>query len=180
MSKETASASASPSFDQEKFKTEMAEQTRTILREMMVEMSSVRQEPLAPPPVPAPIPPPQPFDINAEDLGRQQLDDDQETVLAEPVIRQKVDVPESKEKPEWAKDLVKSMAQMQLQMKEKGIDSPINYSDLSLGEDDDPLPQKFKFPDMKKFTGIEDPYLHLKQYATHIRTTSLNRSQIVK
>lgn len=65
-------------------------------------------------------------------------------------------------------------------MKEKGIDSSMNYSDLSLGEDDDPLPRKFRFPDMKKFTGIEDPHLHLKQYATHMRTTSLNRSQIIK
>ena len=57
---------------------------------------------------------------------------------------------------------MKIMAQIQLQMKEKGIDALINYSDLSLGEDDDPLPPKFRFLDMKKFTGVEDPHLHLK------------------
>ena len=67
------------------------------------------------------------------------------------------------------------MDQMQLMMKEKGIDAPINYSDLSLGEDDDPLPQKFKFSDMKKSTGIEDPYLHLKKYVTYMRTTGLSK-----
>lgn len=60
---------------------------------------------------------------------------------------------------------------MQLMMKEKGIDALINYSDLSLGEGDDPLPQKFRFPDMEKFIGVEDPHLYLKQYVTHMRTT---------
>ena len=54
------------------------------------------------------------------------------------------------------------MAQMQLMMKEKGIDAPIHYSDMSLGEDDNPLSQKFRFLDMKKFTNIEDPHMHLK------------------
>lgn len=87
---------------------------------------------------------------------------------------------ENPEKLDWAKDLVKSMAQMQLMMKEKGVDAPMNYSDISLGEDDDSPPRKFRFPDMKKFTGVKDPYLHLKQYATHMRTTSLNKLQIVK
>ena len=67
------------------------------------------------------------------------------------------------------------MAQMQLMMKKKGTDAPINFSDLSLGEDDDPLPQKFRFSDMKKFTCIEDPHLHLKQYVTHMRTTGLSK-----
>ena len=33
---------------------------------------------------------------------------------------------------------------------------------------------------MKKFTDIEDPYLHLKQYVTHMRTTGLSKIQIVK
>lgn len=33
---------------------------------------------------------------------------------------------------------------------------------------------------MKKFTSVEDPHLHLKQYVTHMRITSLNKAQIVK
>ena len=46
------------------------------------------------------------------------------------------------------------MAQMHLMMKEKGIDASINYSNLSSSEEDDPLPCKFIFPNMKKFTDI--------------------------
>ena len=99
---------------------------------MAEERRQGRQEPL--------VPLACPLDLDAEDSRSQQLKDDQETLLAEPVIRQRVDVIENVEKPDWAKDLTKSMAQMQLMMKEKGIDAAINYSDLSLGEDDDPLP----------------------------------------
>ena len=41
-------------------------------------------------------------------------------------------------------------------MKEKGMDTSMDYSDLDL-DDEDPLPKKFKFPDMKKYSGTEDP-----------------------
>ena len=51
---------------------------------------------------------------------------------------------------------------MQMQMKEKGIDAPLDYTDLDLYKGSDPLPKKFKFPDMKKYTGMKDPHLHLK------------------
>ena len=64
-------------------------------------------------------------------------------------------------------------------MKEKGMDTSLHYSDLDL-EDKDSQPKKFKFPDMKKYYGIEDPHLHLKQYITYIKATGLTKAQIVK
>ena len=63
---------------------------------------------------------------------------------------------------DWAKNLTKAMAQMQVMMKEKGMATPMDYTDLTLDEKDDPLPQKYKFPSMKKYTGTDDPHLHLK------------------
>ena len=65
------------------------------------------------------------------------------------------------------------MAQMKLMMKEKGIDSLMDYTYLDLDEGGDPLSQKFKFSDMKKYSGTNDPHLHLKQYVTYMRTTKL-------
>ena len=54
------------------------------------------------------------------------------------------------------------MAQMQMMTKENGMTTPVDYADLTLDEEDDPLPQKFKFPNMKKYSGTDDPHLHLK------------------
>ena len=51
---------------------------------------------------------------------------------------------------------------MKMKMKEKGIDAPLDYTDLDLYKGSDPLPRKFKFPDMKKYSGTEDLHLHLK------------------
>ena len=42
------------------------------------------------------------------------------------------------------------------------------------------LPRKFKFPDIRKFTGTEDPHFHLKQYVTHMKVTDLTKTQIIK
>ena len=64
---------------------------------------------------------------------------------------------------------------MQLMMKEKGMD----YNDLDL-DDEDPLPKKFKFPNIKKYSSTEDPYLHLKWYVTYMKATGLNKPQIMK
>ena len=69
---------------------------------------------------------------------------------------------------------------MQMQMKEKGIDAPLDYTDLDLYKGSDPLPKKFKFPDMKKYMGTKDPHLHLKQYVTYLSATELTNAQIVK
>ena len=67
---------------------------------------------------------------------------------------------------------------MQMMMKEKGIDTSMDYADLD--EVDDPLPPKFKFLNMKKFTNTDDPHLHLKQFATYMKAMGLTRAQIVK
>ena len=69
---------------------------------------------------------------------------------------------ENVEQSDWAKNVSKTMAQMQMMMKEKGITAPMDYAELTLDEEDDPLSPKFKFPNMKKYSGIDDPHLHLK------------------
>ena len=66
-------------FDPEQFKAEITKQARTIMREIMAaERRQGGQEP--------PVPQARPLDLDIEDPGRQQLEDDQETLLAEPVI----------------------------------------------------------------------------------------------
>ena len=70
----------------EKLKAEIIEQTRTIMREMMVEFKrEEKQEP----------PPPQlcSFDLDVETLGKQPIKGDQETLPAESLTRQSLDVP---------------------------------------------------------------------------------------
>ena len=73
-----------------------------------------------------------PFDLDTETSGKQSIEDDQETLLVKPITRRRLDISEEIEKPEWAKDLAKTMAQMQIQMKEKGINAPLDYTDLDL------------------------------------------------
>ena len=58
--------------------------------------------------------------------------------------------------------------------------TPMDYTNLTLDEKDDPLPQKYKFSSMKKYSGTDDPHLHLKQYVTYMSTTELTNAQIVK
>ena len=76
--------------------------------------------------------------------------------------------------------MAKTKAQIQIMMKEKGIATPSDYADLTLDKEDDPLPPKFKFPNMKKYSRIDDPHLHLKKYATYMKATSLSKTQITK
>ena len=83
-------------------------------------------------------------------------------ILRESVIRQRSEILRKAERPDWAKDMVKAMTQMKMQMKEKSIDAPLDYTDLDLYKGSDPLPRKFKFPDMKKYSGTDDPHLYLK------------------
>ena len=64
-------------------------------------------------------------------------------------------------------------------MKEKGINAPFDYTGLDLHKGGDPLPQKFKFLDMKKYAGTDDPHLNLKQYVTYMSTTKLTNTQII-
>ena len=157
----------------EKLKAKIVEQTRIIMREMMAEfIREKKQEP----------PPPQlhSFDLDAETSKKQPIEGDQETLLAEPITRQRLDVPEEIEKLDWAKDLIKTMAQMHIQINEKGMEAPIDYTDLDLHKGNDPLPRKFKFPDMRKYSGNDDPHLYLKQYVTYMSAIELTNAQIVK
>ena len=65
-------------------------------------------------------------------------------------------------------------------MKEKGLATSMDYLDLSLDEEGDLLPPKFKFPNMKKYSRTYDPHLHLKQYTTYMKSTGLTKAQIVQ
>ena len=84
------------------------------------------------------------------------------------------------EQSDWAKNLTKTMAQMQMMMKENGMTTPVDYADLTLDEEDDPLPQKYNFPSIKKYSSTDDPCLHLKQYITYMKATRLYKTQIIK
>ena len=61
-------------------------------------------------------------------------------MLEESMVRLRVEIPREAERPDWAKDMIKAMAQMKMQMKEKGIDAPLDYTDLDLYKGIDPLP----------------------------------------
>ena len=143
-----------------------------------------------------PAPPIQPFDLDYDEIRQIPIEDDQETLLAEPMVlqrlevpapmldesmvRPRIEIPMEVERPDWAKEMIKAMAQMKMQMKEKGIDAPLDYTDLDLYKGSNPLPRKFKFPDMKKYSGTQDPHLHLKQYVTYLSATELTNAQIIK
>ena len=167
-------------------KSELVDQTRMIMWEILTESRRAereereeRQATTAAPLVPL-APQFRSFDLDAETSGKWPIENDQETLIAEPITRQRLDILEEVEKLECAKDLAKTMAQMKIQMKKKGIDAPIDYADLNLDEDDDPMPLKFKFPDIRKFNGTDDPHLHLKLFVSHMRSTGLTKPQIVK
>ena len=77
-------------------------------------------------------------------------------------------------------NMTKAMTQMQIMMKERGMTAPMDYTDLTLDEEDNPLPRKFKFPNMRKYSSTDDPHLHLKQYVTYMKPTRLSKAQIIK
>ena len=108
-----------------------------------------------------PTPPTGPVDLNTE-LPVREREKDEVTVLADLIGRRNMGQAENVEQSDWAKNLTKAMTQMEIVMKEKGMTTPMDYADLSLDEENDPLPQKFKFPNMKRYSGTDDPYLHLK------------------
>ena len=118
-----------------------------------------------------------PINMDYEIPTRERVEEEV-TVIAGLEKKKSVIHAESVEESEWAKNMNKTMARMQTMMKEKGIDTALDYVDLDEG--DDPLPPKFKFPNMKKFTGTDDPHLHLKQFATYMKATGLTKAQIVK
>ena len=126
-----------------------------------------------------PTPPTSPVDLGTE-LPVREREKDGVTVLANPIGRRNVGRAENIEQSDWAKNLTKSMTQMEIVMKEKCMTTPMDYDDLDLDEEDDPLPQKFKFPNMKKYSYTDDPHPHLKQYLTNMKPIRLSKAQIVK
>ena len=96
-----------------------------------------------------PILPIGPVDLDTE-LPVREREEDDVTVLTDPVGRRNVGQAENAEQSDWAKNLTKAMAQIQVMMKEKGMATPMDYTDLTLDEKDDPLPRKYKFPNIKE------------------------------
>ena len=93
----------------------------------------------------------------------RERDDDMETVLTNLSKQESQPPTGDSEQPEWAKEMAKVRSQMQLLMKDKGLDAAIEYSDLDLVKEE-PLSPKYRFPDIKKYDGTDDPHLHLRQY----------------
>lgn len=118
-------------------------------------------------------------DMVAEMIGKMPFgeeDSETRTVLGEPLKEKALaDPTESK----WIKDMKRQMDQLQTAMKKHGLNSNFANLDLDL-EEEVPLPPKYKFPNMRKYSSIDDPYLHLKQYVTYIKATGLSKAQIVQ
>ena len=60
-----------------------------------------------------------------------------ENLLAKPAGRQEADIFETVGKTDWAKNITKAVTHVQTMMKEKRIDAPLDYTNLSLERDDD-------------------------------------------
>ena len=90
------------------------------------------------------------------------MDNDVENLVIKSTGRQKVDISETVGKIDWAKNITKVVTHVQTMMKEKGIYAPLDYTNLSLEREDEPLPPKYRFSNMKKYSGIDNPHLHLK------------------
>ena len=67
----------------------------------------------------------------------------------------------------------------QLQDVIKKLEFNHNFADLDL-EKDEPLPPKYKFPNIKKYDETDDPHLHLRKYVTFMKPTRLTKAQIIK
>ena len=101
--------------------------------------------------------------VLAEMLGERsrEREDDMETVLTD-LPKQELQPPAGDfEQPEWAKEMTKMRSQLQLLMKDKGLDAAMDYDDMDLVKEE-PLPPKYRFPDIKKCDGTDDPHLHLR------------------
>ena len=145
-------------FDPEAFKAQLKEEllaeNRLMMKELMGEIIKLIKENLHTPPIGL-------IDLDTE-LPVREREEDDVTVLANPIGWKNVGQAENGEQSDWAKNLTKTMAQIQMMMKENGMTTPMDYTDQTLDEEDDPLPHKYKFPSMKKYSGTDDPYLHLK------------------
>ena len=94
---------AGPSdFDFESFKKELLEEirdeARQIVRDMMAELREERQAVAPIAPIAPPAPQYRPFDLDAETLGKQPIEGNQEILIAEPITRQRLDISKEIEK----------------------------------------------------------------------------------
>ena len=103
-------------------------------------------------------------------------DSETRTIVGEP-LKGKQKVAENSAEPEWEKDMRKQMDQMQAIIKKLGTNHDFPNLDL---EKDEPLPPKYRFPNMKKYDGTDDPYMHLRQCVTFMKPTGLTKAQIIK
>ena len=67
------------------------------------------------------------------------------------------------------------MAQLEFSLKNKNASKSHDYNDFVLFKDE-PLSEDFKLPNFIKFNSLEDPRVHLRQYATFIASTKLTKS----
>ena len=111
-------------------------------------------------------------EVLVEMLGEKprEREDDMKTVLTD-LPKQELQPPAGdSEQPEWAKEMAKMRSQLQLLMKDKGLNVTMDYDDLDLVKEE-PLPPKYRFLDIKKYDGTDDSYLHLRQYMTFMKPT---------
>ena len=99
----------------------------------------------------------------AKMIGKMPFDEEDtktRTVLGEP-LKEKLKAPADLIEPEWIKDMKRQMDQLQTKMKNHGLNPNFVNVDLDL-EKRESFPPKYQFPSMKKYSGIDDPHLHLK------------------
>ena len=115
-------------FDLEAFKARLKEEllaeNRKMMKELMGEMIKMIKGS-------QPTPPTGPVDLGTE-LPVREREKNEVTVLADPIGRRNVGRAENIEQSDWAKNLTKAMTQMEIVMKEKGMITPMDYSDLNL------------------------------------------------
>ena len=123
-------------FDLEAFKAQLKEEllaeNQKMMKELMGEMIKLIKGS-------QPVPPTGPVDLGTE-LPVREMEKDEVTMLADPIGRRNVGQAENVEQSDWAKNLTKAMNHMQIVMEEKGMTTPMDYVDLDLDEEDDPLP----------------------------------------
>ena len=109
-------------FDPEAFKAQLKEElfaeNRLMMKEMMREITKLIKEN-------QPAPPTGPVDLDTE-LPVKNREEDDMTVLADPVGRKNMVQIEYVEQFDWAKNMTKAMTQMQIMMKEKGMTTPMD------------------------------------------------------
>ena len=89
------------------------------------------------------------------------------TILGKP-LKGKAQIDTTKS--EWVKNMQRQIDQLQTALKEHELNP--NFVDLDLDlKKEEPLPPKYKFLNMKKYSGTNDPHLHLKQYVTYMKAT---------